>query len=50
MIIQLCDWKVTAELWPGAVHDFDYNRREGCMKRHEAFANIDLVELETGRV
>jgi hypothetical protein len=48
VFIQLCGWLGTAELWPGAVSDSDYNKREGYLKRQEAFANHDLVELEAG--
>jgi hypothetical protein len=48
VFVQLCGWIGTAALWPGAVSDSDYNRREGYLKRQEAFANHDLVELEAG--
>ena len=46
MEIQLCAWLGTAELWPGAVSDSGYNKREGYLQRQEAFANSDLVEMD----
>ena len=46
VFIQLCGWLGTAELWPGAVSDSDYNKREGYLQRQEAFANNDLVEMD----
>lgn len=43
---QLCGWIGTADLWPGAVSDSVYNRREGYLKRQQEFASNDLFQDE----
>ncbi len=43
---QLCGWIGTGDLWPGAVSDSDYNRREGYLNRQQDFADQDLIDVE----
>jgi len=45
---QPCGWIGTAELWPGAVSDSDYNKREGYLERQRLFAEKDFVEIIEG--
>ena len=45
VFIQLLGWIGVGDLWPGAVSDSDYNRREGYLERQMNFANNDLVKL-----
>ena len=45
VFIQLLGWNGVG-LWPGALSNSDYNRREGYLERQMDFANNDLVKLE----
>jgi hypothetical protein len=48
VFVQLLGWIGVGELWPGAVSDSDYNRREGYLERQMNFANKDLVAVDGG--
>jgi hypothetical protein len=49
VFVQLLGWMGVGELWPGAVSDSDYNRREGYLERQMNFANKDLVTVDGDR-